>query len=146
MALNAEILEQSFDQIKPQASEFVARFYDILFTDYPQVQPLFANSDMKAQQQKLLKALVLVIENLRKPDVLTSALKGLGAQHVQYGTLPEHYPMVGRTLLKTFEAYLGLGWTPEVKQAWTDAYSAIAHLMLAGADYPGEILNLAETP
>jgi len=37
-------------------------------------------------------------------------------------------------LLKTFESYLGSGWTPEVKQAWVDAYGAIAKFMLSGAE------------
>jgi hemoglobin-like flavoprotein len=40
----------------------------------------------------------------------------------------QHYPIVGAELLKTFEAYLGEDWTPEVKQAWTDAYGAIANI------------------
>jgi nitric oxide dioxygenase len=61
---------------------------------------------------------------------------------VKYGTLPEHYPMVGRTLLKTFESFLKKDWTPEVKQAWVDAYEAITSLMLEGASYSEEILRL----
>lgn len=142
MSLNVEVLERSFAHIKPQAAEFASSFYSNLLTDYPQVQPLFGNTDMAGQQKKLLSALVLVIENLRKPDVLTNVLQGLGGRHVQYGALPEHYPMVGRALLKTFESYLETDWTPEVKQAWTDAYGAITKLMLEGAEYPEEILQL----
>lgn len=46
-------------------------------------------------------------------------------RHVKYGVLPEHYPMVGSTLLKMLEHYLGEGWTPAVHQAWADAYTAI---------------------
>jgi hypothetical protein len=36
---------------------------------------------MKEQKKKLLGALALVIQNLRKPDVLAVALKGLGQRH-----------------------------------------------------------------
>jgi hypothetical protein len=32
MSLNVELLEQSFDKIKPSADEFVASFYEKLFT------------------------------------------------------------------------------------------------------------------
>ncbi|MGL5794458.1 MAG: globin domain-containing protein, partial [Waterburya sp.] len=49
-----------------------------------------------------------------------------------YGVLPEHYPMVGNSLLKSLESFLGENWTEEVKQAWTEAYTAIAQLMLEG--------------
>ena len=133
MPLNVEVLERSFAQIKPRATEFAASFYNNLFTDYPQAKPLFANTNMTEQQQHLVSSLVLVIDSLRKPEVLIDALKGLGAKHVKYGAIREHYPMVGATLLKTFESYLGVDWTLEVKQAWTDAYEAIASIMLEGA-------------
>lgn len=133
--LQIELLEQSFEKVKPQATEFIASFYDNLFTDYPAAKPLFVHTNMSEQGNKLLMSLVLVVENLRKPDVLSNSLKGLGARHVKYGALPAHYPLVGNTLLKTFEQYLGEDWTPETKQAWVDAYEAITEIMLDGADY-----------
>ena len=135
MSLNVELLEQSFELVKPQADAFVASFYNNLFTDYPAAKPLFEHSDMAGQQKMLKGALVMVVENLRKPDVLSSSLRGLGARHVKYGALPEHYPLVGNSLLKTLGQYAGDAWTPELKGAWTDAYGAITELMLDGADY-----------
>ncbi|WP_036486067.1 globin family protein, partial [Myxosarcina sp. GI1] len=115
-------------------------FYNNLFTAYPEAQPLFANTNMAKQKKMLVSSLVLVVENLRNPDVLTSSLKGLGARHVKYGALPAHYPLVGNALLTTFEQYLDDKWTPDVKQAWVDAYGAITEIMLDGADYsPDEV-------
>jgi hemoglobin-like flavoprotein len=133
MALNIEALESSFAQVKPLAPDFAASFYQNLFTDYPQLQPLFAHTDMNEQGKHIIKALVLVVENLRQPDVLNNALKEMGARHLKYGTIQEYYPMVGASLLKTFEFYLGANWTSEVKQSWCDAYDAIASIMLQGA-------------
>jgi len=49
---------------------------------------------------------------------------------------------VGASLLKTFADYLGDHWTPEVKQAWIDAYDAITALMLEGANYSQETVRL----
>lgn len=145
MSLNVELLEQSFELVKPRSDEFVASFYNNLFTDYPASKPLFEHSNMTKQQQMLKGALVMVIENLRQPEVLSKALKGLGARHVKYGALPEHYPLVGNSLLKTLSEYAGNAWTPELKQAWVDAYGAITELMLDGADYSAQSVQL-ETP
>jgi len=142
MPLQVELLEQSFEQVKPQAEEFVNSFYDNLFTDYPAAKPLFEHTNMAKQKQMLLGALVMVVQNLRKSDVLSESLKGLGARHVKYGALPEHYPLVGNSLLKTFEQYLGTNWQEEVKQAWVDAYGAITTLMLEGAEYTPEEVAL----
>lgn len=133
MSLNVELLEQSFERIKPCANEFVASFYENLFAAYPQVKPLFVDTDMEKQQKKLLNALVLVVENLRNPGALESVLSALGARHVGYGSLPQQYPAVGQTLLLTFEQYLRDDWTLELQQAWTDAYEAITTQMLQGA-------------
>ena len=142
MTLNVELLEQSFELVKPKADDFVASFYNNLFTDYPAAKPLFEHSNMAAQQQMLKGALVMVVENLRKPEVLSKSLKGLGARHVKYGALPEHYPLVGSSLLKTLSQYADTAWTPELESAWTDAYGAITDLMLEGADYSRESVAL----
>lgn len=142
MSLDAEILEQTFERVKPHATEFATEFYKILLTDYPQLQPLFANTNMEEQKKKLIMSLTLVVSNLRNPDYLTTILKELGERHVRYGAMREHYPIVGAALLKTFESYLGTDWTPNVKQAWTDAYGVIVNLMLSGAKYPEEVSKL----
>ena len=143
--LQVALLESSFALVVPKATEFSESFYDNLFTDYPAAKPLFASTDVKEQSKKLLTSLVFVVENLKKPEALTDALKGLGARHVKYGALPEHYPLVGNTLLKTFGQYLGSDWTPEVKKAWVDAYGLITEVMLDGADYSAEEVQL-ESP
>ncbi len=133
MSLQVELLETSFAQIRPRLDEFGESFYTNLFTTYPEAKPLFSDTSMAIQHQKLTQSLELAVDNLNNPDVLSEALKDMGARHVNYGTLPEHYPLVGDALLQTFEEYLGSEWTPEVKQAWTDAYGAITQLMLDGA-------------
>ncbi|MDJ0572252.1 MAG: globin domain-containing protein, partial [Pleurocapsa sp. MO_192.B19] len=92
MSLRVELLEQSFEAIKPKADEFVNSFYKNLFTANPEAALLFKTTNMAEQKKKLLNSLVLVVENLRNPDVLENSLRGLGARHVKYGALPEHYP------------------------------------------------------
>jgi len=134
MSLDIERLEQSFAQVRDRDQEFTATFYRTLFTDYPEAEPLFRSTKMEEQGKKLFKSLVLVVENLRKPDILTSSLRGLGIRHLSYGVLPHHYPMVGQALLKTFAQLLGDEWTPPVQQAWATAYQSVSQLMLEGAD------------
>jgi hemoglobin-like flavoprotein len=132
MTLPIDLLETSFQEIAPQGEAFVAAFYERLFADYPQTKAFFAATDMKEQQKKLLGALALVIQHLRKPDALAPALNGLGKRHAAYGVRPEHYPLVGAVLLDTFAACLGERWTPARRDAWTQAYQAICALMLQG--------------
>jgi hemoglobin-like flavoprotein len=136
MTLQIELLESSFQAIAPCGDAFVTAFYERLFTHFPATRAFFASTDMKEQRKKLLGALALVVQNLRKPAVLTSALKGLGQRHVAYGVRPEHYPIVGVVLLDTFSDVLGERWTPAYHDAWADAYEAVCVLMLEGASVP----------
>ena len=146
MSLNVELLEQSFELVKPEADGLMDSFYNNLFTDYPAAKPLFTHTNMEKQKQQLKGAIVMVVENLRNPDVLSRALKGLGARHVKYGALPEHYPLVGNSLLKALEQHAGTAWTADVKEAWIGAYGAITELMLDGADYTSQDIQLEQPP
>lgn len=136
MTLQIELLESSFQAIAQCGEAFVTAFYERLFTRFPQTRAFFASTDMKEQRKKLLGALALVIQNIRKPEVLTSALTGLGQRHVNYGVRPEHYPIVGAVLLETFADFLGERWTPAYHDAWVEAYEAICAIMLEGANVP----------
>src|SRR5260370_41488367 len=136
MTLHIELLESSFQAIAPRGEEFVTAFYERLFGQFPQTRAFFASTDMKEQRKKLLGALALVIQNLRKPEVLTSALNGLGQRHVSYGVRPEHYPIVGAVLLETFADVLGERWTPGYHDPWAQAHAALCAIMLEAATEP----------
>ncbi|HMU31790.1 MAG: hypothetical protein K1X60_16005 [Nitrospira sp.] len=134
MALQVELLESSFKLVAPKGEELVTRFYERLFKKYPAVKPLFKHTTIKEQKKKLLASLVLVIQNLRRPEKLTPVLQDMGARHVGYGAKPAHYDAVGENLLAVLGEVAGPAWTPQVKQAWTEAYGAIKTIMLAGAE------------
>ncbi len=129
--LNIELLEQSFAKLATRGEEFVESYYDRLFDMYPEVKPIFAKTDMEKQRKQLLESLVFVVNNLRKPDVLGPALKNLGERHRELGAQEEHYAMFGEALLGTLEEYFEDDWTPELKNAWADAYDAVVAGMTA---------------
>ena len=147
MTLKTELLKTSFALLRDRQTDFTDCFYTMLFSDYPQVKPLFSHTKMDEQAKKLFASLALIVNNLTKPNVLTDALKGLGAGHLKYGVLPEHYPMVGGALIKSMAATLEEHWTTDHADAWTEAYAAITEIMLDGADHPPEASNpVSPTP
>jgi methyl-accepting chemotaxis protein len=125
-----QILEETFAKLAPQGDALVEKFYSELFSRYPEVKPLFANVDQKEQEKKLLSGLVLVINNIRKPEVLGPALSNMGKNHQKYGAVAEHYPAVAETLLDVMSEFAGDLWTDEVKQSWTNALNTVAAAML----------------
>lgn len=74
--------------------------------------------------------------NMLGPDLepLTEALETLGAIHLAYGVLPEHYPVVGEALLSTLEVALGDAWNDQVQIGWAGIYAFVSTAMIAGAE------------
>lgn len=128
MSLNVELLESSFELVKPHADELVDRFYDRLFRENPQVRPLFPD-DMRSQKGHLLTALATIVQSLRTPEKLKSYLQDLGLRHISYGVKSQHYPIVGQTLLATLADVAGNAWTPQLEEAWSAAYDAIQSII-----------------
>ena len=64
---------------------------------------------------------------------LQDTLAGLGRKHVDYGVTEAMYPWVGAALLQTLEEIAGDAWTDELRDAWSEAYSTIAAMMLEGS-------------
>ena len=131
--MNIEILETTFNLIRPESKRFAHLFYNNLFFKYPETKSLFANISIAEQENKLMVSLVLIIDNLRDLTYLKKMLINLGERHLKYEVVSKHYQLVGEVLLATLEDYLKSHWTAEVKQAWTDAYEIIVDLMLEGA-------------
>jgi methyl-accepting chemotaxis protein len=125
-----EIVEETFAALAPQGDALATRFYERLFEQYPETEPLFEDISITGQEKKLLASLVLLVQNLRNTDVLVEYLQGLGARHVQYGVTEEDYPKVAENLLAVLEEFAGELWTPEVKAAWESTLNTVVTIML----------------
>jgi hemoglobin-like flavoprotein len=133
MSLDLEALETSFDLVAPRGDELMDVFYARLFAAAPAVRPLFP-TDMKKQKTMLLGALVLLRKSLRDLGGIVPTLRTLGARHVAYGARPEHYPVVGATLIASMAAIAGEDWKPEYESAWSGAFEIVAATMIEGAE------------
>ena len=123
------LLEESLELIVPVADDVIASFYDQLFTDYPDVRPMFP-ADMSGQREKLLTAIVELVTNYEQPAGLLPALTALGRKHEDFGVRIDHYSAVGLTLLATLRRFAGDAWTPAYEGAWLRAYTFAAGVMM----------------
>jgi hemoglobin-like flavoprotein len=133
MALDPDVLEESFDLVAPRGGDLVEIFYSRLFAAAPAVRPLFAETNMDTQRAKLLATLVLLRKSLRNVDAVVPKLRELGAQHAAYGAEAGHYPVVGKVLIASMAEVAGDAWRPRYEQAWAKAIGVVAGAMLEGA-------------
>jgi len=129
--------QKTIDTVKATAAPVAAnaeaittRMYEILFSDFPEVEVLFENGDPQ-QHKKLAGAISAYAANIDKLDVLTLAIEKMATTHVKRKILPEHYPMVGVSILKAIKDVLGDAATEEVLDAWKEAYFFLADVLIA---------------
>ena len=123
-----ELVQTSFKKVVPIAGTAADLFYGRLFEIAPEVRPMFPE-DMREQKTKLMAMLGTAVTNLHKLEAILPAVKALGERHKGYGVTAAHYAPVGAALLWTLEKGLGADFTPEVKAAWTETYTALAGVM-----------------
>jgi hemoglobin-like flavoprotein len=133
MALNVALLRSSFELVVEREPMLTARFYEVLFERYPQVRALFHRRPPEVQQLMLQQALVAVLDHIEEAEWLEDTLRGMGAQHVEYGVTDEMYDWVSESLLATIAESAGDAWDAELSEAWTAALGAITGIMKAGA-------------
>ena len=126
------LVRESFSQLQPLAEPAAAQFYDRLFERSPGVAELF-RVDMAVQGHRLMTMLGAAIGLLDDPARLDEALRGLGARHVGYGTLPSHYDVLGGALIDTLALSLGPQFSPAHRRAWAAFYGHLRTVMLSGA-------------
>ncbi len=133
----SDLVQSHFASLAHKADEVLVRFYDLLFTNHPEVKPLFANTDMDQQRGHLKAALILAMDNLKNPDALEPVLRDMGRRHVDYGVQPEHYAMVGESLITALREASGNDWNPELEQGWSAVLQQVATTMIAGTEQEG---------
>lgn len=133
-SLNVDLLEKTFQALAPKGEQIVRKFYQELFSRYPNIKPLFSDVSIEDQEKKLLSALNLVVNSLRKPEVLNETLHQLGTRHKDYGADAGMYQAVSATLLDVLKSAAGNQWTEEVHQTWSDALKEISNAMIKAAN------------
>ena len=129
-----ELVQNSWAEVTPIASQAAALFYSNLFTLDPSLKILF-QGDMEEQGKRLMEMIGTAVQKLNNLETVVPVLQSLGKRHVRYGVQEEHYKTVGTALLTTLSQGLGENFTPPVKEAWTLVYGVMADVMIKAAHH-----------
>lgn len=108
-------------------------FYSNLFKDNPSLLNIFNHTNQKKDRQQTalantVYAAAVHIENL---EAIVPAVMQIAHKHRSLGVLPEHYPIVGKYLLGAIKEVLGDAATPDIIDAWAQAYGVIADIFIS---------------
>jgi hemoglobin-like flavoprotein len=128
------VLRQVWQAARVDPPKFARLAYSQLFWENGEIAALFRGTAMETQGQRLVDMVGQAIGLLDDRDTLSSALKTLGAMHVQKGVLEEHFPAVGRAVRWAMKTSTGdVRWSPEADAAWHWFYDIVSTGMIEGA-------------
>jgi nitric oxide dioxygenase len=103
--------------------------YAKLFDD-AEIKALFpARPEPGRMPRALAAAVVAYAENIDNLPALSGAVEAIAARHVERRIEPRHYEAVGDALLGAICEVLGEAATPDVLEAWGDAYWRLAFIL-----------------
>lgn len=131
--LQIKLVRETWGFIIAKSDKAGELFYARLFEVAPGVRPLF-KEDITLQARKLMNTVTYIVTKLDKLDTIMGEVKSLAQRHKKYGTLKEHYPVVGDCLIHTLKTGLGERWSPQIESAWVAVYTVLANAMIEGQE------------
>jgi nitric oxide dioxygenase len=127
------IVKSTVPLLESGGEALITHFYQMLLRDYPQVLPLFNKAHQASgdQPRALANGVLMYARHIDRLEQLGDLVSTIVSKHVALQILPEHYPMVGDSLLRAIREVLGAEIaTDEVIAAWGAAYGQLADILI----------------
>ena len=134
--MNTDQLKMVLDSlavIQPLADPIAKSFYMHLFEIAPSSKKLFTG-DMERQGSMLMTSLSLAVSGLSSIEDVMPSVQALGERHYSYGVKREYFQPALESFIWALEQHLGEKFTPELKNAWNDAFKTLTDAMLETYD------------
>eukprot|EP00755_Sulcionema_specki_P035206 Sspe_Gene.21486::Locus_8074_Transcript_1_1_Confidence_1.000_Length_3770::g.21486::m.21486 len=103
-------------------------FYRTLFSNHPEVKPLFNETMMEVQANHFVSVMASVVQALHNPEGFQAQLEEIASRHISYGVEPEHYDMVKPAIMEAIRS-LGRGTTEEHVAAWEVVFKVMGSIL-----------------
>ena len=131
-----EIVKSTAPVVKEHGKAITERMYEIAFNERPEYRRFFENSHMKSEEEgqkqaaKLAASVYAYASHIDELEKLGDAVEHIAKAHVKTRVIAEQYPVIGECLLAAMKDVLGDAATPEVMEAWTEAYNSLANIFI----------------
>jgi nitric oxide dioxygenase len=130
---SVQIIKSTVPVLEVHGVTITKRFYQLLFTNHPELLNLFnhANQKQGRQQTALANAVYAAALHIDNLAAIIPVVKQIGHKHRSLGVKAEHYPVVGKYLLMAIKDVLGEAATDDILNAWAEAYGIIAYAFIS---------------
>lgn len=125
-------IDASVPVLREHGVAITSAFYKNMFQAHPDLKNMFnmGNQANGSQQQSLASAVFAYAANIDNAAVLAPVIKRIVHKHAAVGLTADHYPIVGEHLLGAIKQVLGDASSPELLDAWGEAYWLLANQLI----------------
>lgn len=126
-------IEASVPVLREHGLAITQTFYRNMLGEHPELKNLFnmGNQAQGTQQQSLAAAVFAYAANIDNPQALAPVVSRIVHKHASLGIRADHYPIVGRHLLRAIKETLGEAANEPLIDAWAEAYGLLADALIA---------------
>lgn len=126
------IIKQTVPVLEQHGTVITKTFYKNMLTDNKELLNYFngANQVKGAQPTALATTVLAAAKHIDDLSAILPHVEQIGHKHRALQIMPEHYPIVGSNLLRAIKEVLGEAATPEIVNAWAEAYGVIADVFI----------------
>lgn len=127
-----DIIKFTVPVLEVHGVEITTVFYKNLFEEHPELLNIFnhSNQNQGRQQTALANAVLAAAQYIDRLEMIFPVVKQIAEKHRSLGVKPEHYPIVGKHLVRAIKEVLDDAATDEIIHAWADAYGAISSVFI----------------
>lgn len=126
------IVKSTAPLLKEHGEKITTLFYSNMISANPDLNNVFNRTSQVtgAQPRALASAVFAFASYVDDLGKLSGAVARMAEKHVSLGIRPEQYTIVGKYLIEAVAEVLGDAVTPEVAEAWTNAYNMLANILI----------------
>jgi molybdopterin-binding protein len=126
--MNTELIGQSWDRLVGKNDLLVQAFCERLFEQYPNYKPLFSESNIIRQMEKIIKTIALVAR-VDESEIVHPQLVKLGDKHRQFQLKREDLVNFQRVFVAVLDEHCREHcpdvWSDACGQAWNDSFDKL---------------------
>lgn len=128
-----DIVKSTIPLLENAGSALTDHFYKRMFSQNPELQDIFnmSNQHTGRQQVALFEAIAAYAKNIDNLGALTTAVERIAHKHTSFNIQAKHYEIVGMHLIETLRELATEAFTPDVEDAWTQAYLFLAQIFIS---------------
>lgn len=127
-----DIIKATVPVLEAHGTTITKEFYEHMLSEHPELLNVFNKTNQKVGRQSaaLAQTVLAAAKHIDQLEAIIPQVNQIAHKHRALQIKPEQYPIVGENLIYAIKKVLGDAATPNIIDAWEQAYGVIADVFI----------------